>query len=165
MPSSDLAYRALYSALDQKTKALQRPHPARPEIACPQLHDDVFVETGGVLATHVYMFLVRATTTFLPDQTLHHRYGVFANVDKRCATAPRLDTMHQDTVQEFLAALPPISLHAKAGDKTRDGVAYEVRVRNLHVDITMHFANPRPPRSDLVALATAIRQVIEAQTT
>jgi hypothetical protein len=150
MPSSDLAYKALYTALDARSK--------RADVA--QLHADVFVETSGPSSTTTYMFLARTTTT---GATAQH-FGVFANVDKRAATAPRIDTIPTDDVTAFLAALPAIALAAPSGDQLTGGATYEVRVRDHHVDVTMHFANPRPPREDLVALAGAIRELITLQT-
>jgi hypothetical protein len=149
MPSSDLAYKALYAALDAKSK--------RTDAA--QLHADVFVETSGPSSTTTYMLIARSTTTGATTQ----RFGVFANVDKRAASAPRVDSIPPADVAEFLAALPPISLVAPSGDQTTGGHTYEVRVRDHHVDVTMHFANPRPPREDLVALAKAIRDLIALQ--
>jgi hypothetical protein len=150
MPSSDLAYKALHAALDARSK--------RPEVA--QAHADVFVETSGASSTHTYMIMVRTTTTGAATQ----RFGVFANVDKRAASAPRVDSIPPADVAELLAALPPISLTAPTGDPTSGGHTYEVRVRDHHVDLTMHFANPRPPRDDLVALAKAVRDLIALQT-
>jgi hypothetical protein len=138
MPSSDLAYKALHAALARK---LER-------------GDDVFVEASGPTSTTVYMFMVRTTPT--------QQAGVFANVDKRAATAPRVDNIPPADVTLFLAAVPPIALHASAGDEPVGGATYEVRVRNPHVDITLHFANPR--RDDLVALARAIRELVTVQT-
>jgi hypothetical protein len=40
--------------------------------------------------------------------------------------------------------------------QARDGHSYEVRIRDTHLDVTIHFANPREPRTDLIALGTAI---------
>jgi hypothetical protein len=82
MPSSDLAYKALYTALETKSRAYQR------DPASPQLHDDIFVETNGSTSSIVYMFIARSTTTLLGSREPHiQRCGVFANVDKRAATA------------------------------------------------------------------------------
>ena len=67
MPSSDLAYRALYTALDTKSRALQRQNPHRPDTTCLQLHHDVFAETSRGTAAVVYMFIVRSTSTLLPE--------------------------------------------------------------------------------------------------
>jgi hypothetical protein len=165
MPSSDLAYKALYTALDTRSRGLQRPHPQRPDTMAPQLHDDVFVETSGPTSAVVYMFIVRSTSTLLGAEPMLHRYGVFANVDKRAASAPRVDTIATADVAAFLAALPPIALCADpSGDQAAGGMTFEVRVRNAHVDLTMHFANPRPPRGDLIALGCAIRELVTLQT-
>jgi hypothetical protein len=161
MPSSDLAYKALYAALDTKSRSLQRV-PSRPDTV-PQQHDDVFVEASGPTSAIVYMFIVRSTTTYAGGEVLLHRYGVFANVDKRAASAPRIDNVTPDDANEFLEALPALSLRSDSdADQTTGNVSYEVRVRNVHADLTMHFANPR--RADLVALANAARRLIAFQT-
>jgi hypothetical protein len=160
MPSSDLAYKAMYAALETRSRTI-----TRPTAETPQFHDDVFVETTGASSSNMYMFIVRSTTTLTAAPQLH-RYGVFANVDRRAASAPRIDPIVPDDCTTFLESLQPIVLFGELGDHPAGGggMTFEVRVRNQHVDITMHFANPRPPRDDLVELARAIRTLVTLQT-
>lgn len=161
MPSSDLAYKALYTALETKSRAYQR------DPASAQLHDDIFVETNGSTSSIVYMFIARSTTTLLGSREPHvQRCGVFANVDKRAATAPRIDTINPADVTSFFESLPALALFTELGsDQGTGGHTYEVRIRNLHLDVTMHFANPRLPRTDLITLGQAIREIVTLQTT
>jgi hypothetical protein len=147
MPSSELAYKALYVALETRWKSVARP---------AGYYDDVFVETSGPTSAGSFMLITRAIGS--------SRIGVFASVDKRCATAPRVDPIPADDVAAFLAALPAIRLATAIGDQPHAGATYEVRVRNVHLDVTMHFADPRPPRDDLIALAAAVREVVAAMT-
>ncbi|MEO8706351.1 MAG: hypothetical protein ABI867_40350 [Kofleriaceae bacterium] len=159
MPSSDLAYKAMYAALDARGRTITR---AAPDVA--QLHEDVFVETSGPTSSIVYMFIVRSTTTVTVPPQLY-RYGVFANVDKRAAAPPRIDPIVPDDCELFLESLQPIALVTDgAVEPAAGGVTFEVRIRNQHADITMHFANPRPPREDLLELGRAIRSLVTLQT-
>jgi len=153
MPSSELAYKTLYTTLDTRTRASTQPG-ATPAVGTATAHDDVFVETSGPTAATSYMFIVRASQT--PQ-------GVFAHVDKRAATAPRVDRIPSDAAAAFLQALPDLTLAAATEEEhiTPASGSYELRVRNAHLDVTMHFANPR--RRDLVALGEAIRALIVEQ--
>src|SRR4029079_10404390 len=142
MPSSELAYKALYAALEARPGARGRAN-------------DVFVETTGPTTATSYMFIVRAGAGAI---------GVFANVDKRCATAPRVDPIAAETCAAFIAALPELALAPGSDEPAAPpGTAsYELRIRNAHVDVTMHFANPRRP--DLVAVGDAVRALIAEHT-
>lgn len=144
MPSSELAYKALYAALEARPGARGRAN-------------DLFVETTGPTTASSYMFIVRSAVTTC---------GVFAHVDKRCATAPRVDPIAAETCAAFVAALPELALASPPVDEQLTplpgNATYELRIRNAHVDVTMHFANPRRP--DLVALGDAIRALIAEQT-
>jgi hypothetical protein len=165
MPSSDLAYKALYAALEARSRTIPRTNPRTTATLgeAPQFHDDVFVETSGTSSTNVYMFIVRSTTTMRAEPVLH-RYGVFANVDKRAASAPRIDPIVPDDASQFLQALPAVALVSDlGGDPASGGTTFEVRIRNQHLDVTMHFANPRPPRIDLIELGRAIRDLVAIQ--
>ena len=147
MPSSELAYKTLYAALEARPGARSRGA------------NDIFVETNGPTAATCFMFIVRAASP--------HAIGVFAHVDKRCATAPRVDPIDGDTADAFLAALPALTLasppETRASTQPGGGASFELRLRNAHVDVTMHFANPH--RDDLVALAEAARALIAEQIT
>jgi hypothetical protein len=138
MPSSDLAFRTLYAAIDARAKVAP--------------FTDIFVETGGAAATHTMMFMFRATP--------QARFGMFSRVDKRCATAPRVSPISTELVAGFLAELPALSLAPIAiHTQIQTGVVYEVRIRDPHFDVTLHFADPREPRSDLIALGRAIQEL------
>jgi hypothetical protein len=157
MPSSELAYKALHTALETRSKNLLAGRDV------PHAHADVFVETGAAMTQHSLMLIVRSTMLYTGDGDTtapHLRHGVFARIDKRCATAPKIEHVSTDDAAAFLDQLPAITLVAMPNERpATGGTVFEVRVRDPHVDVTLHFANPREPRGDLVALGNAIRML------